>query len=127
MKRAIASAAAAVFLLSACGGNSGGSGGTQTADSPEDVVIAWISPDATSSTRWDTQDRPAFEAAVQDLAPGAKVIASTASTDQEMLQQAESAVTQGAQVIVINPVTAEGSLPVVDLAKREHVSVISYE
>ena len=44
-----------------------------------------------------------------------------------MLQQAESAVTQSAQVIVINPITADGSLPVVDLAQREDIPVIAYE
>ncbi|MER7274058.1 substrate-binding domain-containing protein [Dactylosporangium sp. NPDC000244] len=126
MKRIMATAAAAALLLTGCGG-----GGNQGADAPanssKDVVIGWISPDATSSTRWDTQDRPAFEKAVQTLAPGAKVIASTAPNDQAMLQQAESAITQGAKVLVINPITAEGALPVVDLAKREHVAVISYE
>jgi D-xylose transport system substrate-binding protein len=127
MKRTIASVAAATFLLTACGESSNGSASGESAGSAEDIVIAWIAPDATSSTRWDTQDRPAFESAVEELAPGATVLASTADSDQAMLQQAESAITQGAQVIVINPITSEGSLPIVDLAEREGVAVISYE
>lgn len=104
--------------------------GTAAASAPADetpITIAWISPDATSSARWETQDKPAFEAAVLELAPNAELIFSFASTDEEMLQQAESAVTQGAQVIVINPITAEGALPIVDLAARDDIPVIAYE
>jgi D-xylose transport system substrate-binding protein len=127
MKRTIVYSAAAALLLTACGDTSNDSGSGESAASSEDIVIAWIAPDATSSTRWDTQDRPSFEAAVEELAPGAEVLSSTADSDQAMLQQAESAITQGAQVIVINPITSEGSLPVVDLAEREGVAVISYE
>jgi D-xylose transport system substrate-binding protein len=128
MKRIIGTAVAAAVLLTGCGGGTTkGSTSGAAAAAAKDVVIGWIAPDATSSTRWDTQDRPAFEAAVNKLAPGAKVLSSTASSDQAMLQQAESAITQGAQVIVINPITAEGSIPVVDLAKRNHVAVVSYE
>ncbi|GAA2372903.1 substrate-binding domain-containing protein [Dactylosporangium salmoneum] len=127
MKRIMASAAAAALLLSGCGSAKSEGANGPAATSSKDVIIGWISPDATSSTRWDTQDRPAFEKAVQALAPGAKVIASTAPNDQAMLQQAESAITQGAKVLVINPITAEGALPVVDRARRDHVAVISYE
>ncbi|MDQ2636324.1 MAG: substrate-binding domain-containing protein [Actinomycetota bacterium] len=124
MKRfLVAGVAAAALVLTGCstGGDGGGSGGDDA------LTIAWISPDATTSARWETQDLPAFKAKVEELAPGTEVIASTASTDEEMLQQAESAITQGAQVIVINPITADGSLPVVDLAKREQIPVLAYE
>ncbi len=129
------------LLLAACGGGDDGESTTTAAatsttaaattttegSTAEPITIAWISPDATTSTRWDTQDRPAFEAAVKEIAPDAVILASTASTDADMLRQAESAITQGAQVIVINPITADGSLPVVDLAARENVPVLSYE
>ena len=123
MRFLVAGVAAAALVLTGCstGGDGGGSGGDDA------LTIAWISPDATTSARWETQDLPAFKAKVEELAPGTEVIASTASTDEEMLQQAESAITQGAQVIVINPITADGSLPVVDLAKREQIPVLAYE
>lgn len=121
-KTLLAGALIAGLALTGCSANTGGDSGGD-----DSIVIAWISPDATTSTRWETQDRPAFEAAVKDLDANATVIASTASTDEEMLQQAKSAITQGADVIVINPITADGSVPVVDLAKRENIPVLSYE
>lgn len=128
MKRLLAALAATALLASGCSDSPDEDAPTTPgASGGEDVVIAWIAPDATSSTRWDTQDRPAFEAAVEEFAPGATVLATTADSDQAMLQQAESAITQGAQVIVINPITSEGAIPVVDMAKREDVAVISYE
>ena len=132
MKRIGLAGVVLAALLAGCSGSPAGSAGSTTSSgstgvADKNILIAWISPDATTSTRWDTQDRPAFEAAVQTLAPGAKVLATTASTDAAMLQQAESAVTQGAKVIVINPITADGSVPVADLAKQNHISIISYE
>jgi D-xylose transport system substrate-binding protein len=125
MKRTFLVGGAAVAMALATLGGVTSSAGATGDDEP--ITIAWISPDATTSARWETQDKPAFEAAVHELAPNAEILFSFASTDEEMLQQAESAVTQGAQVIVINPITAEGSLPVVDLAGREDIPVIAYE
>lgn len=132
MKRAVLAGVALALMLAGCSGTPADDQTQEPVTDPEagvvdDIVIAWIAPDATTSTRWDTQDRPAFEAAVEELAPGATVLASTADSDQAMLQQAESAVTQGAQVIVINPITSDGAVPVVDLARREGVAVVSYE
>jgi D-xylose transport system substrate-binding protein len=122
MKRIVLAGALALGLaLSGC------SASNQDGSSGDGIKIAWISPDATSSARWETQDLPAFKKAVLALEPDAEILASTASTDAAMLQQAESAITQGAQVIVINPVTADGSVPIVDLAEREQIPVISYE
>ena len=108
-------------------GSPSGGGTSASTIADKDILIAWISPDATTSTRWDTQDRPAFEAAVQQLAPGAKVVKTTASTDAAMIQAGEAAITQGAQVIVINPITNDGSAPLVAEAHKAGVAVISYE
>lgn len=128
MKRSLGlmiGAAATALLLTACSAGSGG--GDSGGDDTGAVTIAWISPDATSSVRWETKDLPAFKAAVEEIAPGSEIIASTASTDEEMIQQAESAVTQGAQVIVINPITSDGAVPVVDIAGRDDIPVLAYE
>ena len=93
MKRLlVAGVAVATLLLTGCTGTAGG---TASDGSQKAVKIAWISPDATSSSRWETKDLPAFRAAVKKLSPDATIIASTAATDAVMLQQAESAVTQG--------------------------------
>ena len=44
-----------------------------------------------------------------------------------MLQQAEAAATQGAEVIVHQPDHLRRLLPVVDLAQRENIPVIAYQ
>ncbi len=79
MKRTALLGVALALVLAGCSSTpsaqapapAGSSAGAQTSAAglaDKDIVIAWISPDATTSTRWDTQDRPAFEAAVQQLA-----------------------------------------------------------
>ena len=123
----VATTLAVATLVGVAGGAGATSATTSGGGDDEPITIAWISPDATSSARWESQDKPAFDAAVHELAPNANILFSFASTDDEQLQQAESAVTQGAQVIVINPITADGSLPVVDLAQREGIPVVAYE
>lgn len=125
MKRLmVAGVAVATLLLTGC---SGSAGGNNSGGSGEAIKIAWISPDATSSSRWETKDLPAFRAEVKRLVPDATILASTAGTDAVMLQQAESAVSQGVNVIVINPITSDGALPVVKLAKQNKIPVIAYE
>jgi D-xylose transport system substrate-binding protein len=119
----VALAAAVTLSLVGCADDGTGNGGA----SGEEITIAWISPDATSSARWEEKDWPAFEKAVKEIEPDAKLIQSTASSDAEMLQQAEAAVTQGATVLVVNPITSDGALPIADLAKRENIALIAYE
>lgn len=118
----VALAAAVTLSLVGCADS-----GTGNGNPDGEVTIAWISPDATSSSRWEEKDWPAFEKAVKEIEPDAKLLPSTASTDAEMLQQAEAAVTQGATVIVVNPITSDGALPIADLAKRENIALIAYE
>jgi D-xylose transport system substrate-binding protein len=116
-----------VALLAACGGGGGGTAGGNDGGDGKQIVIGYLSPDATSSTRWDTQDRPAFLAAVKALDPTAKVIVSMAGAQDEQQKQAESALTQGATVLVINPITADGAAPIADAAAREKVPVVAYD
>lgn len=125
IKAMTALTAAMVITLTAC--SSTNEDVAPDAGDEDGIVIAWISPDATFSARWEEQDFPAFEEAVLELAPDATILASTAENEQMMLQQAESAATQGADVIVINPITSDGALPVADLAQREGIAVLSYE
>jgi D-xylose transport system substrate-binding protein len=124
---------ATVLLAAGCsstpaGGGSGATKGASASSAPEkQIVIGYLSPDATTSTRWDTQDRPAFLKAVKQLAPNAKVIVSDAHDQSAQQRQAESDLTQGANVLVINPITADGAAPIADAAKQQHVPLVAYD
>src|SRR5690625_1153979 len=95
----------AVLLIAAAGcGNSqsssddadssGDSGGGSEGKSGK---IALLLPETGSSARYESQDKPDFEAAVKDLNPNMEVKYKNAQGDAKTQQkQAESAITNGA-------------------------------
>jgi D-xylose transport system substrate-binding protein len=118
--------AAIILLLGGCattgdngeGGGGGGGGGEK--------VIALLLPE-TKTTRYEAQDRPNFERRVKELCPDCKVIYSNADQDPAKQQdQAESAITNGAKVIVISAVDVKSASSIAQRAKQSQVGVISY-
>jgi D-xylose transport system substrate-binding protein len=104
--------------------NSGGTSGATASGG----TIALLLPDTTSSARYETQDKPDFEAGVKKLDPSATVLyenAQGSSTTQQ--QQAESAITNGAKVLVIDPVDSKAAATIVNSATSQGVKVISYD
>lgn len=92
------------------------------------VKIALLLPETVGSVRYETQDKPDFEKAVTALDPSAKVLYSNAQGDQPtQLQQAESALTNGANVLVVDPVDGVAAAAIVAKAKAANVPVISYD
>src|SRR5579859_1681686 len=66
--------------------------------------IALLLPEA-KTARYETQDRPHFETKVQALCPECEVIYGNAGQDASKQQaQAEAALTNGAKVLVVDPV-----------------------
>ncbi|WP_067926229.1 sugar ABC transporter substrate-binding protein [Alicyclobacillus shizuokensis] len=127
-------AAMITLTVTACGSGSGNSGGNNTASGGSSGsggakgTIALLLPDTTSSPRWETQDKPDFEKEVKKLDPNAKVIyenAQASSSTQQ--QQAESAMTNGAKVLVICPVDSKAAATIVNEAHQQGVKVISYD
>jgi D-xylose transport system substrate-binding protein len=116
--------AAVVLLLAGCattddGGGGGGGGGG-------DKVIALLLPE-TKTTRYEAQDRPNFERRVRELCPDCRVIYSNADQDPAKQQdQAESAITNGAKVIVISAVDVKSAGSIAQRAKQSQVGMISY-
>lgn len=99
------------------GGDGGDGGGT----------IALLLPE-TKTARYETQDRPLFEAKVAELCADCEVLYSNADQDaEEQLSQAEAALTNGAEVLVLDPVDGEAAGAIVDLAVDAGVPVISYD
>ena len=59
------------------------------------------------TARYETQDQPLFEAKVKALCPDCEIIYSNADQDAAKQQsQAEAALTNGAKVLVLDPVDA---------------------
>lgn len=111
---------AAAGATSTTGGNDGGGN--------EDLTIAFLMPCSTCADRFENQDKPLFEAAVQRIAPGAKVIANNAEGDSaRQVTQTESAITNGADVIVVSPLDEAAGAAISDKAQQARIPVVSYD
>jgi D-xylose transport system substrate-binding protein len=99
------------------GGGGGGGGGT----------IALLLPES-GTARYESQDRPHFEAKVKELCSGCNILYSNAGQDAaRQQQQAEAALTKGAKVLVLDAVDAGSAGAIVQKAKAQKVPVISYD
>ena len=140
--RGAALACTAIVLLAACGSDSNtatttpatsattagstASGGS-TAGGDAAGTIALLLPES-QTARYESQDRPLFEAKVAALCSGCKVISSNADQDATKQQtQAEAALTNGAQVLVLDPVDGKAAASIVKLANEKKVPVVSYD
>jgi D-xylose transport system substrate-binding protein len=89
--------------------------------------IALLLPE-TKTARYETQDRPLFEAKLKELCPTCELIYSNANQDAAtQQQQAEAALTNGAQVLVLDPVDSKAAGGIATMAKEQGVPVVSYD
>jgi len=103
-----------------------GGGGSSTANN-KGGTIALLLPE-TKTTRYETQDKPLFEAKVKALCPNCKILYQNANQDPaQQQQQAEAVLTQGAKVLVLDAVDAASAGAIVQKAKAQNVPVISYD
>jgi len=113
----------AVFAAG-CGG---GGGETTAAEGGGGLKIALLLPE-TKTARYETQDRPNFEAKVQELCPDCQILYSNANQDAQLQQsQAEAALTNGANVLVLDPVDSAAAAAIVAKANEQGVPVVSYD
>ncbi len=108
----------------ACGSSSDSSGSSDTtAAAGGGGTIALLLPE-TKTARYETQDKPLFTAKVKELCPDCTVIYSNADQDAaKQQQQAEAALTNGAQVLVLDPVDAASAAAIANQAKAKGVPV----
>jgi D-xylose transport system substrate-binding protein len=106
-----------------CGDDDDGGGGGGGGD---DLQIALLLPE-TKTTRYEEQDRPNFERRVRELCDGCEIIYANANQDvARQQQQAEAAITQGADAIVISAVDVASAGALVQRAEQSDVPVIAY-
>lgn len=121
-----AAALAAIALIAVgCGdsddttGGGGGGGGGST--------IALLLPE-NETPRYETNDRPDFEKAVEEMCPDCEVIYFNAGGDAEKQQsQGEAALTKGADVLVLDPMDSKSAATIAERANAQDVPVVSYD
>jgi D-xylose transport system substrate-binding protein len=101
--------------------------GSTTPGTTAGKKIALLLPEATTA-RYDSKDRPYFEAKLKSLCSTCTVLYSNAKQDAPTQQtQAEAAITNGASVIVLDPVDGAAAAAIVTKAKAANIPVISYD
>lgn len=97
-------------------------------NSATDCKVAFLLPE-TKTARYETQDLPNFKRRLIELGFAEKnLIYNNANQDAAtQQQQAEAALTNGAGVLVLDPVDSNAAAKIADLAKSKNVPVISYD
>jgi D-xylose transport system substrate-binding protein len=89
--------------------------------------IALLLPE-NATPRYESADKPYFEAEVAAKAPNCKVLYFNAGNDgTKQKQQAETALTQGAQVLVLDSADTTAAASIVEEAKAKGVKTIAYD
>ncbi len=127
--RAVAVSAAILLTagtLAACSNGANNASGSNTANASS-AKIGLLLPDSVTA-RYESADKPYFEAKVKELCADCKVLYANADGDAaKQQQQAESMLTQGAKVLVLDPFDGEAAAAIVASAKAKNVPVISYD
>jgi D-xylose transport system substrate-binding protein len=130
---ALLAGAVAVFaiIVGGCGSSSNdsssGTSSTSSSSGGNGAKIALLLPE-TQTTRYEAHDKPEFEKKVSEICPDCDIIYSNANQDAStQQQQAEAALTQGAKVLVLDPVDADSAGAIVTEANQQNVPVVSYD
>jgi D-xylose transport system substrate-binding protein len=127
---AVVMALAVAMAVVACGDDDdddGGGGGGDGGGGATSGKIALLLPEV-KTARYETHDKPGFERRMKELCPDCEIIYANADQDAaQQQQQAEAAVTQGAEVMVLDAVDAAAAAPLVTAAKAQDIPVIAYD
>jgi D-xylose transport system substrate-binding protein len=125
----------ATILLAACAAPSTPAPTQAPAEQPavteapaqtEPVKIGLFLPDK-KTARYETKDKPYFEAKLKEICPDCELISNIADSDVTEQQNAvEQAITNGAKVVAIMAVDTKAAAVVADYAKKAGVPVIAY-
>jgi D-xylose transport system substrate-binding protein len=123
-------AAALVFGLTACGGDSGGdsgsSGSSGGSGGEAEGKVGVILPDTESSVRWESFDRPYLEAAFKEAGVDYDIQNAEGDADR-MTTIAEQMITEGATVLAIVNLDSASGAQIESAAEDEGVQTIDYD
>jgi D-xylose transport system substrate-binding protein len=138
---AFALAAIAAVVAGCGGGSSSSSSSEEPAESEESsaggeeessgggegIKIALLLPE-NETPRYETNDKPDFEKAVEEQCSGCSVTYYNAGGDAEkQASQGEAALTQGAEVLVVDPMDSKAAAVIVEKAHAQEVPTVSYD
>jgi D-xylose transport system substrate-binding protein len=105
------------------GGDSGGAG----VSVDDGFKIGLLLPES-KTTRYETFDRPYTEAKIKQLCAKCEVLYQNADQDSaKQVSQAESVLTQGVKVLILDAVDAMAAEGIVNNAKGRNVPVVAYD
>jgi D-xylose transport system substrate-binding protein len=124
-------AAALAAGLAACGGSSASTvAAAQTnggASIDQGFKVGLLLPES-KTTRYESFDRPLIEQNIKQLCPKCEVLYQNADQDSGKQQsQAESMLTQGVKVLILDPVDAKAVTGIVSNAKAQNVPTVAYD
>lgn len=100
---------------------------SNAANAQDAGTVAFLMPDQ-GSTRYEERDYPGFKAEMQKLCESCQVIYQNADGDiSKQQQQFNSVISQGASVVVLDPVDSAAAASLVQLAQSQGVKVIAYD
>ena len=117
------------FVAAGCGGDDDASGDTTetTASGGECDSTIWVLlPDSATSPRWETDDRKYFEDAFTEAGVDFNIVNSEGSAVTQQ-SQAEQAIADGAEVIVLTSNDTGSGATIIDIAKEAGVKVVEYD
>lgn len=111
------------------GGDETEGGETEGGGGDVEGQVAVLLPDSASSSRWESDDRPAFEQAFQDLGLSSDQyqILNAEGDASNQQNQAEQAITNGATVLLLVNLDSGSGATIIDNAKAQDVAVIDYD
>ncbi|HEU0027736.1 MAG TPA: substrate-binding domain-containing protein [Ktedonobacterales bacterium] len=131
--RVTAAAVVGVTLLATALAGCTSSGGNNTASGPYSAAkgctnIGFLLPESDTSARWEANDRPEMQKAIQQYLPGATLSITNANgSDSDQLAQAEGDLTKGACILIVAPHDSQKAATIVEKALAQHVPVIAYD
>jgi D-xylose transport system substrate-binding protein len=91
------------------------------------LKIALLLPE-NETPRYETNDKPSFYKAVEEQCSGCEISYFNAGGDVEkQASQGEAALTQGAEVMVVDPMDSKAAAAIVEKAHAQEVPVVSYD
>jgi D-xylose transport system substrate-binding protein len=109
------------------GTEAAGGGGGEESGGGEGVKIALLLPE-NETPRYETNDKPSFYKAVEEQCPKCEVSYFNAGGDAEkQASQGEAALTQGAEVMVVDPMDSKAAAVIVEKAHAQEVPTVSYD
>jgi D-xylose transport system substrate-binding protein len=129
--RLLAASAVAAVALAACSSNTPSSTSSDTGSASGGGAtaykIALLLPE-TAVARYESKDKPYFEAKLKELCPTCTLLYANANGDAAtQQQQASSMITQGANVLVVDPLDGVAAASIVTAAKAKNIPVVAYD